>query len=162
MNQSKIENNLDSLDKKILNRIQTGFPVEERPFLAIGNELGIEEEEALKRVIRLKKDGIIRRIGASFDSRRLGFDSTLVAMKVPEERVDEVVLLINGYKEVTHNYLRDNDYNIWFTLIAPSGERIKEIIEEISSKSRISEIRNLPTTRFFKVNVDFNFRDDGD
>ena len=145
-----------------MNRIQTGFPVEERPFLTIGNEFGIGEEEALRRVRRLKEEGIIRRIGASFDSRKLGFDSTLVAIKVPEERIDEVVLLINEYKEVTHNYLRDNDYNIWFTLIAPSGERIKEIIEEISSKSGITEIRNLPLTRFFKVNVDLNFRDDED
>ncbi|MBI5183955.1 MAG: Lrp/AsnC family transcriptional regulator [Nitrospinae bacterium] len=153
---------MDILDKKILNSIQSWFPIEEKPFLIIGNELGIGEEEALMRVRRLKEEGIIRRIGASFNSRRLGFDSTLITMKVPEERIEEVVLLINGYKEVTHNYLRDNEYNIWFTLIAHSGERIKEIIEEIASKSGISDIRNLPTKRFFKVNVDLNFRDEED
>jgi len=149
---------MDSTDKLILNRIQAEFPFEERPFRKIGEELGMEEGEILKRVRQLKEEGIIRRIGASFDSKNLGFKSTLCAVKAPMERVDEVAEIISRYREVTHNYLRNHEYNIWFTLIAPSRERIHEILSEISRETGIEEIRDMPTTRLFKIGVNLKFK----
>lgn len=152
---------MDNIDKLILNKIQAEFPISERPFLELGRELGLEEADTLERVKKLKESGIIRRIGASFDSKKLGFKSTLCAIKVPEERVDEVADIINQYPEVTHNYLRNHAYNIWFTLITPSRERIYQILGEISQKSGITDVRDMPSTRVFKIAVNLRFKGAG-
>ena len=148
---------MDRLDRKILNRIQNRFPLISEPYQELAKELGLSKEEILERIVGLKEDGTIRRIGAIFDSKRLGFKSTLIAIKVPKERVDEVVEIINSYIGVTHNYLREHEYNIWFTLIAETEERIKEIINEISSKTGIDDILNLPAKNVFKLKVAFEF-----
>lgn len=152
---------MDNIDKLILNKIQAEFPISERPFLELGRDLGLEEADTLERVKKLKESGIIRRIGASFDSKKLGFKSTLCAIKVPEERVDEVADIINQYPEVTHNYLRNHAYNIWFTLITPSRERIYQILGEISQKSGILDVREMPSTKVFKIGVNLRFKGAG-
>ncbi len=145
------------LDRKILNRIQKGLPLVPRPFQSLAEELGIEEDVLLETIRRLRAQGVIRRFGAVFDSRGLGFESTLVALKAPLKQIEEVVELINAYSEVTHHYLRDHEkYNLWFTLIAPSKERIQEILEEIGSKMGLRDMRNLPAKRLFKIRVDFS------
>lgn len=149
---------MDETDKLILNKIQAGFPFTERPFLNLGKELDLEEGEVLRRVKNLKEEGIIRRIGASFDSKKLGFTSTLCSIRSPEERVDEVAEVINQYPEVTHNYLRNHSYNIWFTIIAPSRERLLQILEEISQKTGISDVREMPATKLFKIGVNLKFK----
>ncbi len=151
---------MDNIDKLILNKVQTEFSFTERPFEELGKQLGLEEGEVLKRIKALKSEGIIRRIGASFDSKRLGFKSTLCAIKSPEERIDEVAETINEYPEVTHNYLRNHAYNIWFTLIAPSRERIYQILEEITQKTGISDIREMPAKRMFKIGVNLKFKEE--
>jgi siroheme decarboxylase len=148
---------MDAIDQKILNRIQHDFPITSRPYHQLAEELELNEDEVRKRIINLKKQGIIRRIGAIFDSKNLGFKSTLIAMKVPLEKLEEVVKVINNYSGVTHNYQREHDYNIWFTLIAESEGKIKEIIAEISSRTGIKDILDLPAIRFYKLNVRFNF-----
>lgn len=146
---------MDALDKQLLNRLQKGLPLVPRPFEAIGEELGIGEAETLARVRQLKARGIVRRLGGIFDSRNLGFQSTLVALQVPEDRVEEAAAAINAYPEVTHHYLRDHErYNLWFTLIASNEARIQEILEEISRRIAPAAIRNLPAKRFFKIQVD--------
>lgn len=149
---------MDDIDKLILNKIQAEFPIAERPFQELGKELGLTEVEVLERIKNLKEEGIIRRIGASFDSKKLGFKSTLCAIKVPEERVDEVAEIINQYPEVTHNYLRNHAYNIWFTLITPSREHILKILGEISKKSGITDVRDMPSTKVFKIGVNLRFK----
>jgi DNA-binding Lrp family transcriptional regulator len=146
---------MDNIDKKILNIIQSGFPITSRPYLDLGKRLGLSEQEVLERVKRLRSKGIIRRIGGNFDSRRLNFTSTLCAARVPKEKIKSFVESVNGYKGVTHNYLRGHDYNIWFTLIAPSAGYIENILKEISEKTGIKEILNLPAVRTFKIKVDF-------
>jgi DNA-binding Lrp family transcriptional regulator len=108
-------------------------------------------------VERLKDSGIIRRIGASFSSRAVGFSSTLCAARVPRRKMRKFISVVNSYPGVTHNYEREGDYNIWFTLIAPSGKRINEILAEISQKTGITDILNLPASKIFKIAVDFNF-----
>ena len=146
---------LDSTDSAILNRIQSDFPITSRPFLAVANELGISENEVLKRVKRLKANGIIRRIGGNFVPGKLGFVSTLCAARVPADEIDRFAEIVNRYPGVTHNYQRDNTYNVWFTFIAPSMEEIEENLKQIALESGINDILNLPATKVFKIRAEF-------
>ena len=116
---------LDEVDKRILNAIQLDFPLERKPFEALGKSLGIKEEDVIKRIKRLQSEGAIRRIGPIISTKKTGGVSTLIAMKVPDNKVDEVAGIINQFDEVSHNYLRPANYNIWFTLSAESGERMQ-------------------------------------
>ncbi len=147
---------MDAADKAILNRIQSDFPITKRPFQTIGESVGLQEEEVLRRVVRLKETGIIRRIGGNFVPEKLGFVSTLCAARVPEDKIDAFAEAVNRYPGVTHNYLRDNLYNVWFTFIAPSTEMIRERLEEVSQATGIIQILNLPATRVFKIRAQFD------
>ncbi|TDA69493.1 MAG: Lrp/AsnC family transcriptional regulator [Clostridia bacterium] len=147
---------MDALDRKLLTLVQKSFPVVPRPYAAIGEQLGIGEDEVLDRLGALKASGILRRLGAIINSRKLDFFSTLCAMKVPEDRVTEVAAVINRYPGVTHNYLREGEYNVWFTLICPSAREAQRIIEQIKEETGIQEMLNLPALRLFKVVVNFD------
>lgn len=155
--QARQKKSLDRQDRMILNRIQRNFPLTHRPFLALARRTGMKEKEILGRVQRLKDLGIIRRIGASFSAGAVGFTSTLCAARVPAEKIIEFVAVVNSYPGVTHNYEREGEYNLWFTLIAPSRRKIREILREISRKTGVRGILDLPATRTFKIAVDFNF-----
>jgi len=146
---------VDHIDRAILNEIQSEFPIERRPYLEIGKRLGLGEEDVLERVKRLKENGIIRRIGGSFHSRKLNFTSTLCAAKVPDEKLDQFVATVNRYPGVTHNYRRNHDYNVWFTFIAPTMADIERCLKGISEKTGVEEIRNLPAVKTFKIKVEF-------
>ncbi|MEA3487477.1 MAG: AsnC family transcriptional regulator, partial [Thermodesulfobacteriota bacterium] len=104
---------MDRLDRKILNIIQREFPLDARPFKVLGVQVGIDEDDVLERIRRLKNNGIVRRIGAVFDTGNLGFTSTLCAAKVSADRLEQFVGVVNSYRGVTHNYLRDHEYNVW-------------------------------------------------
>lgn len=145
---------LDKLDRAILNEIQSHFPLEVRPFQVVGERVGASEEEVLRRVQGLYESGVIRRLGANFTSRKLGYTSTLCAAQVPGEQLEEFVAAVNRHPGVTHNYLRRHEFNVWFTLIAESQERLKEILGEIREATGI-EIMSLPARRIFKIKVDF-------
>lgn len=146
---------MDETDRKILNLIQSEFPVHPRPFKELGNLLGLSEAQVLQRVRQMKAAGVIRRIGGSFDSRKLGFYSTLCAAKVPEQDVERFNSVINSYHGVTHNYQRNHQYNIWFTLIGESREAVMRTLEEMAKKAGVGEIVSLPATRTFKIRVKF-------
>ena len=146
---------LDELDKAILNQIQSSFPITPRPYAAVGELLGLSENEVVARVQRMVADGIIRRIGANFNSRRLGYTSTLCAAHVPPDQIEQFIQVVNHFPGVTHNYLRRHHLNIWFTLIAESTERIKEILGQIAQESGIPEIHSFPAKKIFKIQVDF-------
>ena len=148
---------LDGVNRLILKEIQRNFPITHRPFLALARKLKLREREIMERVQKLKDAGIIRRIGASFSAPALGFSSTLCAAKVPKRKIAEFVTAVNTYPGVTHNYEREGDYNIWFTLIAPSESKINQILGDISRKTGIKGILNLPALQTFKIAVDFNF-----
>lgn len=150
---------LNDADKKILDIIQSNFPLSSRPYKVIGDEIGMEEEEVLANVLNLKKQGIIRRLGANFQSKKLGFRSTLCAAKVPDDKLDLFIREVNAKKGVTHNYLRKHEYNVWFTLIGPSWENVCETLADITAKTGI-EILNLPATKLFKIRVDFAMQED--
>jgi len=147
---------MDATDRTILNRIQSDFPIASRPYRVIAEDLGLDEDELLERLRRLKKRGIIRRIGGNFSPDKLGFVSTLCAARVPEDRIDLFSRVVNRYAGVTHNYQRDNEFNIWFTFIAPSMEEIRRNIKEISRETGITDILNMPATRVFKIRAHFN------
>jgi siroheme decarboxylase len=147
---------LDGLDRAILNEIQSHFPIGSRPFAEVGERVGASEEEVLARVRAMADTGVIRRLGANFTSRKLGYTSTLCAARVPPESLDQFVSVVNRYPGVTHNYLRRHRYNVWFTLIAESEERLNQILEEISRASEVAEILSLPAQEVFKIKVDFS------
>ena len=114
---------LDDLDRAILNEIQSNFPIVSRPYAEVGVRVGADEEQVLRRVRTLMESGVIRRLGANFTSRKLGYTSTLCAARVPPESLERFVEVVNRYPGVTHNYLRDHHFNVWFTLIAESPAR---------------------------------------
>lgn len=116
----------------------------------------MDETEVWMRIARLRKRGIIRRIGASINSRRVGFVSTLLAAKVPPKQFDFFVRVVNSCPGVTHNYERKHEMNVWFTLIAPSEEEKQRTIRRLSRETGI-EIMEFPAKRIFKIRVDFRF-----
>jgi DNA-binding Lrp family transcriptional regulator len=147
---------MDELDKEILNRIQTRFPLTSRPYAAVARELETTEEDVLARVSRLKSNGIIRRIGGNFVPGKVGFVSTLCAAKVPEEKLELFARTVNSFPGVTHNYLRDNPFNVWFTFIAPSMQAIRGNLERIVERTGVQRILNLPATHVFKIKAKFD------
>jgi len=147
---------MDDTDRAIINRIQSDFPITSRPYLTIAQELGLEEDEVVNRLIILKKRGVIRRIGANFVPGRLGFVSTLCAARVPREKIAQFSETVNQYQGVTHNYRRDHNYNIWFTFIAESMEQIEAYLKEIASKTGVTEILNLPAAKVYKIKAQFD------
>jgi len=146
---------MDRLDREILNIIQEGLPLDARPFRTLGALVGIDEDDALERVRRLKNAGIIRRIGAVFDTGNLGFTSTLCAAKVSPDRLERFVDIVNSYRGVTHNYLRDYEYNVWFTLIAPTENEIEKALADISRETGIINIISMPVKRRLKIDARF-------
>jgi DNA-binding Lrp family transcriptional regulator len=147
---------LDDTDRLILNRIQSDFPVTPRPYEAIGRELNLSETEVIERLKRLREAGIIRRIGGNFSPEKLGFVSTLCAASVPENKIDGFAARVNRYPGVTHNYMRENHFNVWFTFIAPSMKEIEANLAEIARETGVREILNLPATRVFKIRAKFD------
>ncbi len=146
---------MDEIDKRILEIIQSEYPITSRPYEEVAKMLGLSEDEVFDRVVKMQKEGIIRRIGASFHSRKLGWKSTLCAASVPKDKLDDFVKIVNQYPGVTHNYLRRHKkYNIWFTYIGPSWESIERDIQEISKKTGI-KILNLPAVKILKIKVEF-------
>ncbi len=149
-------NDLNKNERAIVNRIQSDFPITSRPFATIAEELGLSENQVIDILIHLKEAGIIRRIGGNFVPHKLDHVSTLCAAKVPEDQIDAFAAVVNRYPGVTHNYQRENEYNIWFTFIAPSMDDIKSNLEDISHKTGITEILNLPATNVFKIKAEFS------
>ncbi|MGO9621528.1 MAG: AsnC family transcriptional regulator [Desulfobaccales bacterium] len=145
---------LDDLDRAILNEIQSNFPIVSRPYAEVAARVGADEEQVLRRVRTLMESGVIRRLGANFTSRKLGYTSTLCAARVPPELLERFVEVVNRYPGVTHNYLRRHYFNVWFTLIAESPARLEQILAEISGASGV-EVLSLPAQEIFKIKVDF-------
>jgi DNA-binding Lrp family transcriptional regulator len=147
---------MDEIDKKILNILQKEFPLEEQPYLIVGERCGISEDEVISRVKKLKEKGVIRRIGAVFDGAKLGRVSTLCAARVPEEKIDSFVQIVNANKNVTHNYRRDNEYNIWFTVSAATAKELKTFLQDVKEKTGVTDILDMRAVRTFKIDASFN------
>jgi len=148
---------MDEIDSQILQELQYSFPLNERPYEVIADRLKISKEELWNRVQMMHDKGVIRRLGVSFDSNKLGFRSTLAAVSVAPELVDRAAEIIGRFYEVTHSYLRDDVYNIWFTLIAVDNNRIENILEQIRRSLSLEEskVLNLPMKQLFKLDARF-------
>ncbi len=141
--------------EELLYRMQNAFPLTAKPFEALGRELGRSEEEILEEVRRLKEEGIIRQTSAIFDTKKLGYHSSLVAFRVPEERIENAAEAINAHPGVSHNYLRNHDFNIWFTLAVPPDSKLglTGTVERLKAIGGAEEAIILPTLKMFKISV---------
>jgi len=151
---------LDEIDKQLLQLTQDEFSIMKRPWKELGNRLKITEEEVLLRLKRLCIKGVIRKIGPILNTRKLGLSaSTLIAMKVPEEKIEQVASIINEYESVSHNYQREHEYNLWFTVRTSDEKKLRRTIEEIKRRTEIPDanILDLPTLRVFKIDVRFQY-----
>ncbi|MCL4426202.1 MAG: AsnC family transcriptional regulator [Firmicutes bacterium] len=148
-----MEGKLDPVDRQLLTSLQKDLPLVPRPFFHLGQLLGLPEEEVLRRVSNLKEKGIIRRLGGIFNSRGLGFSSTLVALRVVPEELEKVAARVNHYPGVTHNYARPHPFNLWFTLIGRRQDEVKAILAEIRQFEGVLDILVLPAKRIFKIGV---------
>jgi len=146
---------LDDTDRQILNRIQSNFPRDRKPFSKIAEDLSLQPDLVIKKVQEMKNNNIIRRIGGNFSPDKIGYKSTLCAAKVPEDQIKAFTDVVNSYPGVTHNYVREHEYNIWFTFIAQSRKIIETSLNEISLKTDIPGILNLPATSLFKISAEF-------
>ncbi len=143
---------IDATDRAIVNLLQAGMPVCDRPFAAVGEQLGLDETIVIGRLRSLLERGVLTRFGPMFDAERLGGAFTLCAMCVPEERFEEVAGLVNEYPEVAHNYEREHSYNMWFVVGADRPARISEVVDEISLRCGL-EVINLPKLEEFFVGL---------
>lgn len=148
---------MDDLDHRIIEELQGSFPLEIHPYEIMADHLGISADQLRDRVLALKESGVIRRMGFSIDSRKIGYSSTLAAVKVSPDRVEEVSELIAAYRQITHSYLREDAFNIWFTIIAEDEDCIAAILEEIWCKLALAEeeVMDLPVEKLFKLDARF-------
>ena len=143
----------DDVDKALLTEVQKRFPVDHRPFYVLGEKLGISEQTCLERITRLKENKVIRQLSAIFDTRALGYQSTLAAMKVDPARVDEAAEVINQHPGVSHNYKRNDPFNIWFTVAVPPGDSLEQVVRILHALAKAEETIILPTLRLYKIGV---------
>nr|WP_321267458.1 Lrp/AsnC family transcriptional regulator [uncultured Sulfurimonas sp.] len=143
---------------EILSRIQKKFPLVAKPFKVIADELDMSEEEVLSILQEQKKANIIRQTSAIFDTKRLGYKSSLVAFKIAPEKINDAVKIINSHPGISHNYERNHDFNIWFTLgVSPDSKLgLDKTVELLSSLTDADEYIMLPTLKLFKINVKLN------
>lgn len=153
-------NDLDGLDRALLERMQVAFPLVPRPFAALGEGLGLSEPEVLARVHQIKEAGIIRQIGAIFDTRRLGYQSTLVAFHAKDGELEEVAARVSAHPGVSHNYARPHHYNLWFTLAAPPAHAVEDEIRYLARQTGVDDWLNLPALRVFKIRTHFKLGED--
>lgn len=144
---------MEALDRKILEIVQDGFPLEERPYAALGRLLGVSEEEAFDSVERLRKSGVIRRLGGVYDSRRLGYISRLCTGVVSEDKLEGFAAAADKIPAITHNYVRSHAYNVWFTVITRSESEIQETVRGLEAETVLHDAHVLSASKMFKINT---------
>jgi siroheme decarboxylase len=155
---------LDDLDKRLLNLMQGSFPIARRPYQHVAAAAGIPEEEAIARVQELLDERIVRQVTPIFDTRALGYSSMLVAAKVDAENPWRAANVINAHPGVSHNYLRNHEFNIWFTIAtepdSPLG--LNGTLEALANEAGAESVRQLPTLQLFKIRMDLEMEGDTD
>ena len=151
---------MDERDRELLNLIQNSFPLVARPYERLGQELGESEDDTLARVRRLRRDNIIRQISAIFDTKSLGYKSSLVAMRVSPGRIGQAAQIINEHPGVTHNYERNHEYNLWFTIAVPPTSDLEHVVRRLHELTAAERTRVMYTLRLFKIGVDLDMKGD--
>jgi DNA-binding Lrp family transcriptional regulator len=146
---------MDSVDKKILKVIQEGFPLTETPFADAAGRMGISEDDLISRIAALKRDGFIRRIGAVLDAGSLGVSTVLCAARVESSRIEEVAGVVSSFRQVTHNYERGGDYNLWFTVWGKDERELERTVREIEAAADVTVVR-LPALKTYKIRAVFD------
>jgi len=134
---------MDETDRRIINGLQGGFPVSERPFAEAATRLDLSEDELIARLAAMLAQGTLSRFGPLYDAERLGGAVTLAALAAPPSRFDEVAAIVNGFPEVAHNYARDHELNMWFVVATERPERLPEVLSEINAATGL-EVFNFP------------------
>jgi DNA-binding Lrp family transcriptional regulator len=147
------DDGLDDLDRELLNAVQWDFPLDPRPFAVLAERLGINEPTVRERVQKVKDAGVLRQLSAIFDTRALGYTSALVAAKIDPDDVDEAATVISEHPGVSHNYKRNHDYNLWYTIAVPPGASLDEHIDVLHRESGAKVTRKLPTITLYKIGV---------
>ena len=148
---------MDLTDRKLLNIMQSQFPLVEKPYEDMGQELGITEEEVIERLSVLRGSNVVRQISAIFDTRRLGYKTSLIAMAFDPDKLHAGAIKINEHPGVSHNYAREGSYyNLWFTLAVPPDDSIESTVERMTDETEAQSSRMMPTIRFFKIGVNFD------
>jgi DNA-binding Lrp family transcriptional regulator len=156
------EDRLDRIDRLILNEVQDDFPIHQRPYEVLADrlnknsDLSLSEREVIERVNSLRDRGFLRRLGAIFNSGPLGYRSTLCAAKVPEDLLELVAEKINQRPEVTHNYVRNDQYNVWFTFCHNHQSILEDFLKELRSIEGMGDVLELPAKKVYKIRAVFN------
>lgn len=145
---------LDATDRRIVNALQGGLPVCERPYATAAANLGLSEDKLIARLTRLLADGALSRFGPMYHAERLGGALTLAAMRIPAPEFERVAALVNAHPEVAHNYQREHEFNMWFVLATERPERIGEVVGEIEQATGY-KVYNLPKLEEFYVGLRF-------
>lgn len=151
---------LDATSRELLDLMQEEFPLVERPYAALGERLGISESDALERVRLAREAGVVRQVCAIYDTKALGYSSALVAMKVPAERLTHAAAVINAHPGVSHNYKRNHDFNMWFTVAMPPGHDLDAVIARLHVLAEAESTRPMPTLNLFKIGVTLDMSGD--
>lgn len=152
---------LDATDRGLLNAVQAGIDLAPRPFRAIGERLGVAEDEVIRRLSEWKRTGVIRQISAIFDTRKLGYRSMLVAARIPEDRLLAGVRQVNTHPGVSHNYERRHAWNVWYTIAVPPEGSIDEDNATLARRASIEACRSLPTLRLYKIGMKLDVGETG-
>jgi len=146
----------DPLDREIMNTIQAAFPLVAEPYKAIAQSLDTTEKDIIERIGVLRHKNVVRQIGAIFDTRKLKYQSMLVAMQFPEDKLDKAARFLNRHPGISHNYERDGNFNLWFTIAVPPERSLEGDIEMLAKLTGATTTRLLPTIKFFKIGVNFD------
>ena len=144
---------LDPIDQQLLNEMQDRFPLVREPFRALAERVGIDERDVVVRLAALRASGVLRQVSPIFDTKALGYATSLVAMRVPEERLAAAAEIVNAHPGVSHNYRRTHEFNMWFTIAVPSGAGLQQHVDALHAAAGAASTRMLPTLRLFKIGV---------
>jgi DNA-binding Lrp family transcriptional regulator len=144
---------LGTFEKRLLDAFQRDFPLTPRPYAAVAETLGVDEDDVIDALGRLRDAGAVSRVGAVVTPHRAGA-STLAAIAVPPERLDEVAALVSALPEVNHNYEREHDINLWFVVTAPDRERVAEVLDDIEAQTGLA-VLDLPLLEPFCIDLGF-------
>lgn len=156
----RVDNQMDTIDKKLVNTMQWKFPVVSRPWQTLAEEVGTTEADVLQRIARLREIGVVRQISPIFDTRKLGYKSSLVAVRAAPERLEEAAAIVNSHPGVSHNYRRDHYFNMWFTIAVPPEQDLETEVKRLTDRAGVEKVRMLPTLKMYKIAVKLDMEQD--
>jgi DNA-binding Lrp family transcriptional regulator len=144
---------MDELDQRLLNEMQDKFPLVREPFAALAERVSADEAHVIARLTAMRESGVLRQVSPIFDTKALGYATSLVAMRVPEESLAAAAEVVNAHPGVSHNYRRTHEFNMWFTIAVPPGADLQAHVDALHRDAGAASTRMLPTLRLFKIGV---------